>query len=176
MMTTGSSLKDAAQTCARLVEFEGRAASIYMGFARRFTDNTDLSLFWLEMSSEEKQHAQFMEFCGCEQLLAKGLPDPSAVQALANLLSSLEKRASQENLSVDDAFLIAAELEGSEINDVYAGVIKPVEGTAHIMRKKVETLGSDHMQTLTKAARKFGASAPTLARLAEIEQHEVPEE
>jgi len=167
-------MKDAAKTCARLVEFEERAASLYLSFARRFTDNKDLSWFWLQMSMEERQHAQFLEFCGCEQLLAAGLPEESAVQALAKLLSDLEERAAQKNLPVDDAFLIAAELEGSEINDVYAGVVRPIEGTWHIMRKKIETLVSDHMQTLIKAARKFGASAPTLAMLDEVQRREPP--
>jgi hypothetical protein len=167
-------MKEVAKTCARLVEFEERAASLYLGFARRFTDNKDLSWFWLEMSMEERQHAQFLKFCGCEELLVSGVPDRSRVQTLANLLSSLEERAGQKNLSVDDAFLIAAELEGSEINDIYAGVVKPIEGTWYIMRKKIETLLSDHMQTLIRAARKFGASAPTLARLAEVEKLERP--
>ena len=165
-------MNDAAKTCARLVEFEECAASLYSSFARRFTDNKDLSGFWLAMSMEEKQHAQFLEFCGCEQLVAAGLPEDNAVQVLAELLSNLEERASRENLSVDEAFLIAAELEGSEINDIFAGVVRPVEGTWHIMRKKIEVLVSDHMQTLVEAARKFGASASTLARMAEVKRRE----
>jgi len=167
-------MKDVTKICAQLKEFEERAASLYMGFARRFTDNKNLSWFWLEMSMEEKQHAQFMEFCGCQQLVTEGLPEESTVQALAKALTGLEERAGREKLSVDDAFLIAAELEGSEINDVYARVIKPIEGTWYIMRKKVETLISGHMQTLIKAAHQFGASAPTLARLDELQRHEPP--
>jgi hypothetical protein len=167
-------MKDAETTCARLKEFEERAASLYMGFARRFTGNKDLGWFWLEMSMEEKRHAQFLEFCGRENLVTAGLPEESTVQALAQTLSNLEERAGRENLSVDDAFLIAAELEGSEINDVYAGVIKPIEGTLHIMRKKAETLVSGHMQTVIKAAHQFGVSAPMLSRLDEFERHDPP--
>ena len=167
-------MKDAPKTCARLVEFEDRAASLYLTFARQFRDNKELSWFWLGMSMEERQHSQFLEFCDCEQLLTKGMPDDTAVQALAKLLTDLEGRAGKESLSVDEAFLIAAELEGSEINDVYAGVVKPIEGTWYIMRKKIETLISDHMKNLIEAARKFGASASTLARLAEIEGREAP--
>ena len=167
-------MKDADTTCARLAEFEERAASLYLTLARRFTDNADLSWFWLQMSGEERQHAQLLEFCGCEHLVAKGLPDQGTVQALSTLLGSLEERVGREDLSLDDAFLIAAELEGSEINDVYAGVVRPIEGTWYIMRKKIETLVSDHMGTLVEAARKFGASAPTLARLAEISRRDTP--
>src|SRR5688572_22558258 len=167
-------MKDTAKTCARLKEFEERAASLYMGFARRFTDHKDLSWFWLEMSMEEKQHAQFMEFCGSQQLTAEVLPEESTVEALATTLSNLERRAGQENVSVDEAFLIAAELEGSGINDVYEGVIKPVEGTLYVMRKKVQTLISGHMQKLINAARQSGVSAPTLARLDELQHPEPP--
>jgi hypothetical protein len=73
---------------------------------------------------------------------------------------------------VDDAFLIAAELEGSEINDIYAGVIAPIQGTWYIMRKKVETLITDHLQTLIRGARKFDVSASTMAQLVEIKRRE----
>jgi hypothetical protein len=173
-MPGGDEVIDANKICARLKQFEERAASLYMGFGRRFTDNKDLSWFWLEMSMEEKQHAQFMEFCASQQLVTAGLPEESTVEALAQTLRDLEERGAKEMLSVDDAFLIAAELEGSEINDVYAGVIKPIEGTWHIMRKKVETLTSSHMQALTKAARHFGGSTATLAKLDELQRLERP--
>jgi len=171
-MLASNEMKDATRTCARLVGFEERAASLYLTLARRFADNKDLSWFWLTMSMEEKQHAQLLEFCGCEQLVEQGLPEKSTVQALATLLGNLEERAGQKDLSLDEAFLLAAELEGSEINDVYAGVIKPIQGTWYIMRKKIETLLSDHMEPLVKAARKFGASATTLARLSELKRPE----
>lgn len=168
-------MNDAGKVCERLVEFEKRAAALYLSFAHRFTDNKDLGWFWLAMSMEERQHAQFLEFCGCEQLLSLGLPKDSSVQALAKLLSNLEERAGKENLSIDDAFLIAAELEGSEINDVFAGAVRPVEGTLHVMRKKIEVMVADHMETLIEGARKLGVSAPTLARMAEVKRREAPE-
>jgi len=167
-------MKDAATTCARLVDFEGRAATLYLKLARHFANDADLSWFWLQMSMEERQHAQLLEFCGCEHLVAEGLPDQSTVQSLSKLLSNLEERVAQRDLSVDEAFLIAAELEGSEINDVYAGVVKPIEGTWYIMRKKIETLVSDHTQTLLDAARKYGVSASTLERISGGGRSETP--
>ena len=48
-------------------------------------------------------------------------------------------------MSVDEAFLIAAELEGSEVNDICSQVIGPIQGTWYVMRKKIETLVPDHM-------------------------------
>ncbi len=173
-MLVSNDMKDVSKTCARLVDFEERAAALYLNFSRRFEDNKDLSWFWMEMSLEERQHAQLLQFCGCQQLVKQGLPDTATVQALAKLLENLEERASAKQVSLDEAFLIAAELEGSEINDVYAGVVKPIPGTWYIMRKKIETLVSDHMEALIKAARKFGVSAPTLARLTADKPREDP--
>jgi hypothetical protein len=165
-------MKDAAKVCSSLVEFEERAASLYKGLARRFIDNKDLSWFWLEMSMEERQHALLLDFCGCEQLAVGSLPDRDTIRKLSNLFGGLEKRAAQKDLSVDDAFLIAAELEGSEVNDIYARVIGPIQGTRYIMRKKIETLIPDHMQTLIRGARKFEVSPPTVAKLLEIKRRE----
>jgi hypothetical protein len=168
--SNGPEIKDAARVCTALVKLEERAALLYQALARRFDNNKELSWFWFEMSMEERQHAQLLEFCGCEYLVSEGLPERKAIQSLSKLLTHLEARASRKNLSVDDAFLIAAELEASEINDVYAGIVKPIQGTWYIMRKKIETLITDHMQTLIRAARKFGVSAPALAELAEIKR------
>jgi hypothetical protein len=119
---------------------------------------------------EERQHALLLAFCGSEEMVVRGLPDKNRIRKLSDLLDSLEERATKKDLSVDDAFLIAAELESSEINDIYLGVIGPVQGTWYVMRKKVETLIPDHMQKLVRGARKFGVSPPTIARLVEIKR------
>ena len=165
-------MKDAAKIRSSLVEFEERAASLYKGLARRFMDNKDLSWFWLEMSMEERQHALLLDFCGCEQIPVGSLPDRDMIRKLSNLLGNLQERAARKDLSVDDAFLIAAELEGSEMNDIYARVIGPVQGTSYIMRKKIEALVPNHLQTLIGGARKFGVSPRTVAKLLEIKRRE----
>jgi hypothetical protein len=165
-------MTDASKTCERLIDFEERAAGLYLTLARRFVDKKDLSWFWLEMSMQERQHALLLDFCGCEQMLAAGMPDRDKVRTLSDLLSRLEERAGRKNLSVDDAFLIAAELEGSEINDIYAGLIGPIQGTLYVMRKKIETLIPDHMQTLIRGARKFGVSPSTVGKLVRIKRRE----
>jgi len=167
-------MREVNNVCDSLVAFEEQAASIYRTFALRFAEDHALSAFWWQMSMEERQHAQLLRFCGCEQLLSRGLPDESTVQDFARVLHDLEERSTAINLSRDQAFQIAAELEGSEINDVFGAVVKPVEGTWHIIRKKIETLQSPHLETLANAALKFGASAPTLAAMAKRLQHKVP--
>jgi hypothetical protein len=161
------------KTYQSLVRFEERAAAIYMNFARRFARNRDLSWFWLEMSMEDKEHAVLLEFCGFEGLFAGDMPDRRSIQILSNLFRGLEKRAGQRNLSIDDAFLIAAELETSEINDIYTRLIGPIKGTPYIMRKKIETLAVNHMQSLIRGARKFRISVQAKARLIDLQRKEL---
>lgn len=151
--------------CRCLVQFEDDAAALYLTLARRFARNKELSWFWLEMSMEEKQHAVLMEFCGCEDLLGRRMPDRAEIERLALIVASLKRKAARRDLSLDGAFLIAAELESSEINNIFTRLITPVRGTPYILRKKIETLGSNHMQDLIRGARKFGVSGETLTKM-----------
>jgi hypothetical protein len=161
------------KVCRCLVGFEERAAAIYLSLARRFAKNHDLSWFWLEMSMEERQHAVLLEFCGCEDLLGKNMPDRKTVQRLSNMIDRLQERANAKTISVDDAFFIATELESSEINGIYARLIGPVRGTPYILRKKIEALGPDHLQSLIRGARRFGVTPATMARLLELKRLEL---
>ena len=118
---------------------------MYLDLAVRFLDNTDLSWFWVEMSMEEKRHAGLLQFCLREHIATREPPDRGAIRRLTNLFGSLEERAAAPNLSADEAFLIAANLEASEINSVYTRLINPIHGPWHIMRKKIETSLPGHM-------------------------------
>jgi hypothetical protein len=161
-------MKEASGICSTLVAFEERSALLYLTLARRFTAEPALSWFWLEMSMEEKQHATLLDFCGCQQLFGKDEPDKNTLRKLSNLLSELEERVKQTDLSVNEAFLIAAELEASELNSIYARMVRPIEGTWYIVRKKIETLIPGHTERLLRNARKFGVSGPVMARLMEL--------
>jgi len=157
------------KTTSSYVEFEERAAAIYLDLARRFRDNNALSWFWVGMSMAEKQHAIVLAFCECQQLLEDRSPaHPPETRDLSELFSNLETRVAQKELSVDDAFMIAAELEASEINAIYDRLVRPVEGTSYLTRKQIETLGANHSHVLVKAAQRFGVSAPVLEKLTQL--------
>jgi hypothetical protein len=160
-------MNDPKATNRSLVAFEDRSAALYMKLARLFAESRELSWFWLEMAMEEKQHAVLLDFCDAEQLLQKP-PDSDAIQRLSKMLAGLEERADRRDLSLDEAFLIAAELEASELNTTYASLIRSIHGTDYILRRKIETLIPDHMKSLLEAAGKFGVSAPTMARMVEL--------
>jgi len=148
-----------------LVDLEERASAIYLNFARRFSSNPQLSWFWLTMSMEEKQHAVLLKFCGDEKIIAGDFPDAKKILELSDLFGRLEKRAQDRKLSVEDAFRIAAELEKSEVNDIYSGLIRSVDGTPYILRKKILALRPGHLRSLIQGARQFGIDVSTIARM-----------
>jgi hypothetical protein len=171
-MSTNSDALTTREAISPYVEFEERAASIYLNFARRFRDNPELSWFWLGMSMAERQHALVLAFCECEHLLKdSSLAHLSDTDSLSELFRIFENRAAQPDLSVDDAFMIAAELEASEVNAIYERLVGPAEGTSYFTRKKIETLGVNHPQILVATARKFGVATPVLEKLTRL-KHE----
>jgi hypothetical protein len=80
----------------------------------------------------------------------------------------LEARLAEPELALDDAFEMAIELETSEINDVYSRLTAPIQGPAHVMRKKMELSLAGHFDRLSEAASKFHASPEIQTRLATL--------
>jgi hypothetical protein len=159
----------AAETDSAYVDFEKRAAAIYLGVARRFRDNSELSWFWLGMSMAEQQHALILAFCEGQNLLRNGPSEESQeTRDLRERFNLLESLAAQKDLSIDGAFLIAAELETSEINAIYERFVRPVQGTSYFTRKKIETLGVNHPAILMNAAKKFGVSRQVFEKLTQL--------
>ena len=120
------------------IRFEERSAALYLELSVRFFDNAELSWFWVEMAMEEKQHAGMLQHCREVGVFAEQLPDKHQIQRLSTLFRQLEARLAAPQLTLDDAFDMAIELESSEINDVYSRLTAPIQGPAHVMRKKVE--------------------------------------
>src|SRR5204862_288213 len=97
----------------KFIEFEERAVSIYLRFASSFSNNPELSSFWLEMGLQEKQHAGLLQFCLAENLFAGNLPDCGTVEKVDQAFLDFESRAASTDLSVPEAFRIAMEMEAS---------------------------------------------------------------
>jgi rubrerythrin len=153
------------------IGFEDRSAALYLELSVRFFDNPDLSWFWVEMAMEEKQHAGMLQHCREAGVYADELPDKDQIQRLNALFRQLEGRLAEPQLTVDDAFEMAIALETSEINDVYSRLTAPIQGPAHVMRKKIELSLAGHFDRLSEAASKFHVSAPIQSRLADLLTH-----
>jgi hypothetical protein len=166
-MQTGDVMR-AEQIYEGFIRFEERAAALYLELSVRFFDNPDLSWFWVEMAMEEKQHAGMLQFCREAGVFAASMPDNDQVSRLNTLFNHLEARLRAAALTLDDAFELAIELEASEINEVYGRLTAPIEGPAHILRKKMELLSDRHFDRLRDAADRFGASPGLRTKLGEL--------
>ena len=139
----------------RFIEFEERAAGLYLQLASRFVDDARLSSFWLDMALEEKRHAGLLQFCLREELFAVSLPNIAEMQRLGILFKRLEKQAQTRDLSPKDAFTLAIELEYSEMNAIYCHLTTPVHSSTYLLKRKIATFMPNHLSALVAAARKF---------------------
>src|SRR5215469_11312837 len=120
--------KSPKDTYKQFIEFEEKAADIYLRLATHFlAASPELSAFWLEMAMEEKKHAGLLQFCAAEGWFAKGIPNEAESRKFVELLRDIEKRAFDASLDKNEAFELAAELEGSEVNAIYKHLTSPAQ-------------------------------------------------
>jgi hypothetical protein len=112
-----------------------------------------------------------LQHCREAGVFAGQLPDKDQIRRLNSLFQQLEERLARRELTLDGAFEISAELESSEINDIYSRLTAPIQGPAYIMRKKMELTVADHFARLREASEKFNASPAIQARLSELLSH-----
>ena len=124
----------------RFIEFEEEAAAIYLRLASHFSSrNRKLSALWLDMALEEKQHAGLLQFCVCEHIFAQKLPSDDEIRKFTTLFRKLERRAADQSLDASEAFDIAAELEGSEVNAIYSYMTTPLHTSVYLLKRKIVT-------------------------------------
>ena len=153
------------------IRFEERSAALYLELSVRFFNDPELSWFWVEMAMEEKQHAGMLHHCREAGVFASELPGKDQIQRLNTLFRQLEAHLARPELTLDDAFEMASELESSEINDVYSRLTAPIQGPARVMRKKMELSVAGHFERLHDAACKFKASPTIQTRLGALLSH-----
>src|SRR5215831_9100795 len=102
-------MQDSRSIYRQFVQFEERAASIYLQMSSHFSDDPQLSSLWLDMGMAEKQHAGLLQFCINENLYAQTLPNATDVQKFILFLDILEKRAADPELTIQQAFSLALE-------------------------------------------------------------------
>ena len=158
----------AAQIYEGFIGFEERSAELYLDLSIRFADDPAVRWFFVDMAMEEKQHAGMLQHCREAGVFAEKLPGRQQVERLDGVFRTMEERIAAPGLTLDDAFDCAIKLESSEINDIYSKLTAPIEGPAHMMRKKMELSVATHFERLYEAARTFGASADIQMRLARL--------
>jgi hypothetical protein len=125
------------------------------------------------MAMEEKEHAGILQYCRNEETPCRKPPTDENIQRLAGLLKELTAKAASPTLTISEAFEIAALLESSEINNIYANLTENMRGPIYLMRKKIELSMTNHFTKLRKSAVEFGASPEIVNRLVELERAEI---
>ena len=146
----------------RFIEFEEKAASIYLRLASHFSFDRELSWFWFGMAMEEKQHAGLLQFCLQEELFAPNLPTHTDVEHMNRLFKNLEKRAANKKLTVEESFSLAIELESSEVNAIYCHLTKALHSSPYLLKRKIATFVPNHIDGLVAAACRFGVGDQVL--------------
>ena len=159
------------ETYERFIEFEERAATIYVCLASWFaSESPELGAFWLDMAMEEKQHAVLLEFCVAEKWFAPNLPGDTEIRKFAAGFREFGKRATAGRLTRDEAFALAAELEGSEVNAIYSRLTTPLHESLYLLKKKIVTSPFDHIGQLVEAGKKFNVSPATIKKLDQLKE------
>ena len=165
-----ANVKSPKNVYRRFLEFEEKAAAIYVQLASHFSKDAKLSSFWLDMAMHEKQHAGLLQFCLCDGLFAPGLPNTAEIQKVAALFKRLEKRAADPKLTIEDAFLLAVELETSEVNAIYCYLTTALHRSMYLLRRKIAITLPDHVDELLAAAGKFGIGNHALKELSRLKK------
>jgi rubrerythrin len=150
----------------RFIEFEEKAAAIYLKLASHFSSrDRKLGALWLDMAMEEKQHAGLLQFCVAEGMFSPKLPSDAEIKNFATLFRTAEKQAANPSISVNEAFGLAAELEGSEVNAIYSYLTGPLHASLYLLKRKIVASPSKHIEHLVTAAKTFNVSAATVKKL-----------
>ena len=148
------------------IGFEEQAATIYLQMASCFYPwNRELSGLWLDMGMQEKQHAGLLQFCLEEELFANQLPADKEIQEVEVLFSHLMKQASAADLTVQQAFQIAVDLETSEVNNIYDILTTPMHASMYLLRRKIATSVPGHLQHLLEEARRHNMPGEVIGKL-----------
>ncbi len=163
-------MRTAKNTYRRFIEFEERAADIYLRLASNFSpENPDVGGFWLDMALQEKEHAGLLQFCLAERMFSSSLPGDSDIRKFDGFFRKLERRAKDCN-DVNGAFQLAFDLESSELDSIYCHLTTPLHPSMYLLKRKIASSPSNHIQFLANAAKKFGASDKLTAKLGSLKE------
>jgi hypothetical protein len=105
----------------RAIAAENAARDFYLGLARKFSSQPVIVAFWKSMAEDEEEHARILERSrkSIGQSRLDAAIDISMVKRADTLsnLSVLRMLKSVHNL--DDAYLLAHELEASDVNTIF---------------------------------------------------------
>ena len=137
----------------RCIGLELRAARIYESLTRRFGQPDSVKAFFATLASQEKDHAELLDLCRAaaarEEWDAKHFdPWRDAVPGLEEQMREAESRAEcLDRLS--DALRLVIQLESSEINRVYSGIVAACDSDFVRTMRVFHDAGREHISYIS---------------------------
>jgi rubrerythrin len=169
-----ATLKDILRTA---LDMEKKTMALYTRFARVFDQQEELRSFWFGMARHEASHLGALALVESvlehDPVLAENTKvwfDPSTVVRLRSLLSVYSREAGK-GVSVERAFEMAIDLEGSELEDVVVELLHVVKEKA--LRDQAIKLLIHDLGDLSYMVEKFTQNEALLARADELVERRV---
>jgi rubrerythrin len=147
------------------VNLEDRARSIYESLAERFSDQKQVSQFFGTLADQEREHHEMLELC--RELASRGgwleehfAPWRDIVPRLERQMDKVES-ALEDLDHVADALQLVIQIEGSEINQVFGGVVAATDSGFSRNLRPFRTAVVKHLSYICDRIPKF---EPDLAR------------
>ena len=156
-------LSEVISYCAGI---ERTIAEIYQGFAERWPA-PPVGALWQRMATEEINHATILEHAAC--LPAAERDDPRlATATLLSLREAVCARFLTPQMSLDDAFATALDLEQLELDNVYRRLLALSSDDSRMSTKFRSALSQvgRHEDTLLSAIEKHASDPELLERAA----------
>ena len=154
------------------MDLEKKTMALYMRFASIFQKQEELRKFWFTMARHEANHLGALALVEgalqSEPNLAEDTKvwfDPSTVVRLRSLLSVYTREATKK-LSIERAFEMAIDLEGSELEDVVVELLQVVK--EQMLRDQAVKLLIHDLSDLTYMVEKFTQNEALLTRADEL--------
>jgi rubrerythrin len=164
-----ATIKDILRTA---VDMEKKTMALYTRFARVFDQHEELRLFWFTMARHEAGHLGALHMVESvlenEPSLAENTKvwfDPSTVVRLRSLLNVYSREAAK-GVTIERAFEMAIDIEGSELEDVVVELLQVVKEKA--LRDQAIKLLIHDLSDMTYMVEKFTQNEALLARADEL--------
>ncbi len=167
-------IKDILRTA---VDMEKKTMSLYTRFASVFQAREDLRTFWFTMARHEAGHLGALvlveSVLESDPVLAENSKvwfDPSTVVRLRSLLNAYGREA-VKGVSIERAFEMAIDVEGSELEDVVVELLQVVKEKT--LRDQAVKLLIHDLSDLSYMVEKFTKNEALLARADELVERRV---
>ncbi len=158
-MTKETPSKISFDPLERFAGIERLVAKVYFRFSHLFVNNSKLRDFWWQMARDEEQHACILLAC---KAIVENFPDETVdpninrekADQLTERISSYLSKGTR-SITVEEAFKIALEIECSELDAIYTGLLQVCGPKVAKTMENVGVPASVQRQKLALAVRQF---------------------